>query len=319
MNSSNNLKAGQKKLSVQMLLLAVVIILVAVIGLWITQSSTGGGLAGGAKSSESTAKLLKDIYSTQTNLYKIQNMVETNQDKKEIEKLSDQQVAVISEDLNLVKQALESNISAEEKKYYSAIQNNLIEYQKSVLRFTKLAPARTGTAAYLTSANEKMEAIGQLLAQLVALESKAGSSGAGSTGMAFYVVIIMLVALLILSIVMIPSLIKNAMNTHVVEPIEETAGVLREFANGKFNKTLAWDADDAIGELVQSVNALRIKMSTPAAAAGASPAPKAATPEPVTPPADESGKSLSGMIKKTPDQESLVMSSKKAIDKLQDI
>ena len=298
-----------------MLLLAVVIILVAVIGLWISQSSTGGGLAGGANSSQTTAKLLKDIYSTQTNLYKIQNMVETNQDKGQIEKLSDQQAAVINENLNLVKNVLDSNISAEEKKFYSAIQANMIEYQKSVLRFTKLAPARTG-AAYLTSANEKMEAMGELLTQLAALEARAGGSGAGSSGTALYVVIIVLVALLILSIVIIPTLIKNAMNAHVVEPLEETAGVLREFANGKFNKTLVWDADDAIGELVQSINALRIKMSPPSPA---SPAPKAAAPEPVSPPADESGKSLSGMIKKSPDQESLVMSSKKAIDKLQDI
>ncbi len=319
MNSSNNLKAGQKKLSVQMLLLAVVIILVAIVGLWINQSSTGSGLISGANSSGSTAKLLKDIYSTQTNLYKIQNMVETNQDKKEIEKLSDQQAAVINEDLDLVKKALDSDISSEEKKFYTALQNNLLEYQKSVLRFTKLAPARTGTA-YLSSANEKMEAIGQLLTQLAAREGKTSDSGTGSSGTMFYVILVALLALLVLSIVLIPSFVKNAMNTNIAEPLQETASVLREFANGKFNKPLVWDADDAIGELVQSVNTLRIKMSAPAP-----PAPKAAAPEPVAAPlaptaqTDDGKKSLSNMVKKAPDQESLVMSSKKAIDKLQDI
>lgn len=318
MNSSNNLKTGQNKLSVQMLVLAVVIVLVAIIGLWINQPSTGGSL-GGENANQSTVKLLKDIYSTHTNLYKIQNMVATNQDKKEIEKFADQQAAVLNEDLTLVKKALDSDISSDQKKFYSALLNNLTEYQKSVLRFTKLAPSGTGTP-YLASANEKMDAIGQLLGELTAFEGKTATPGAGPSKTMFYTFLIILIILLIVSVVIVPSFIKNTINAHVNEPLQETASVLREFAGGKFNKTLTWDADDAIGELVSSVNALRTKMSGPP-----TPASKAAASEPVTMPAPQAGKteeaskSLSGMVKKSPDQESLVTSSKKAIDKLQDI
>jgi methyl-accepting chemotaxis protein len=316
MNSSNNLKTGQKKLSVQLLLLAVVIILVAAVGLWINQSSTGGGFSG-ARANQSTAKLLKDIYATQTNLYKIQSMVATNQDKKELDKLSAQQAAIINDDINLVKKSLESDTGSEQKKIYSALQSNLLDYQKAVARYMELAPKGTGTPQMFT-ANEKAEVIIQLLAELAAFEANTGVKSGGSSGSMIYIVMIALIVLLVLSIIMIPSLVKNTMNNHVVLPLQETAGVLREFASGKFGKPLTWDADDAIGELVQSVNALRAKMSAPAA-----PAAKAASSEPLAAPtapaAQPDERSLSGMIKKAPDQESLVMSSKKAIDKLQDI
>ncbi len=141
----------------------------------------------------------------------------------------------------------------------------------------------------------------------------------------FYLVLLALLVLLLLSVLLIPALVKSMMGKHVVEPLQETSGVLRDYAGGKFAKTLTWEADDAIGELVQSVNAMRIKMSasgspaTSTAPSAKKEAAPSAAPAPKQSQADESSKSLSDMIKKTPDQETLVLSSKKAIDKLQDI
>ena len=80
---------------------------------------------------------------------------------------------------------------------------------------------------------------------------------------------------------------------------------------------------------MESVNTLRSKMSSaaaapkPAVAESAPSAQKAPVPEPATAPAEDKTKSLSDMIKKAPEQtkdgDKLVMSSRKAIDKLQDI
>jgi HAMP domain-containing protein len=311
MNSSNNLKSGQKALSMQMLILAVVIILIAFIGLFIQKSSINNG---GFKDYQRTSKLSRDINSVHSNLYRIKGMVASSQDKQEIAKLSDQQAAIITEDINLVKKTLETNISAEQKKYYQALMDNLIEYQKSSLQVIRLAPLGTG-GAYLSSANEKMEATNLILTQLLDYESNAGNS----SNIAFYIVIIALVVLLVLCFILIPSFIKKMLTGAVIEPLQEAAGVLREYANGKYTRSLVWEADDAIGELVQSVNSLRSKISSPAAG----PAHKTQTPETVTAPADEKSRSLSDMIKKTPEQtkdvDKLVISSRKAIDKLQDI
>ena len=323
MNSSNDLKSGQKKLSMQMLILIAVIILVAAVGIVAIKFSSENGLSG-AKSGQLTIKLLKDISLIQTNLYKIQSMVVSNQDKKEIERFSDQQAALINEDITAVKKLLESDIGSEQKKFFQGIQGNLTEYQKSAVRFMKLAPAGAG-AAYLSAANEKMEAASGLLMELALLESKAGDPG-GSSGVMFFAVLVVLAALMVCSVFLIPVFIKSMMNHHVVEPISETAGVLRDYAAGKFSKQLDWDADDAVGELVQTVNILRTKMNSPAAASAA-PTAKVEKHEQESAAARtaskskgyENSKTLSGMVKKAPEHESLVLSSRKAIDRLQDI
>ena len=308
MNSNYNLKSGQSKLSKVMLILIILIVAVAIFGLWINQPSSSGG----EKAASSMAKLMKDIYSTQTNLYKIQNMVSSNQDKKTIEKLADQQGAILNEDIELLKKGLESNISSEHKKFYSALSTHLIEYKKSVDRFTKLAPAGTGTP-YLISAAERMDMMDQLLTELAAFESRVGSPELGSS-MKFYIFLVILIVLLAASVVVVLSIVKKVMTDHVAAPIRETAGALKEYANGRFSHVLNWDADDAMGELVQSVNVLRTKLSEQASGGL-----KAAAARAVSSKTDESPVSLSGMVKKSPEQESLVTSSKKAIDKLQDI
>lgn len=326
MNSSNNLKSGQKALTVQMLILAVVIILIAFIGLLIQKSSTSSIFNSAFKDYQRSAKLLKDLNSAHANLYKIRSMAPASQDKQEIAKLSEQQVAVIAEDINTVKKTLDSGISDEQKKFYQAISDNLIAYQKSSQDVLRTAPMNTG-GAYLSDANEKMAAITQLLEQLIEFESNAGEKRYSSATVTFYIVTVILLALLVLSIVLIPSFIKKMLTASVIEPIEETSGALREFSAGKYNRSLAWDADDAIGELVQSVNALRSKMSSGAAPAqkpASEPAPaQPAAQEPSAPATEDKAKSLSDMIKKSPDQardsDRLVTSSKKAIDKLQDI
>ncbi len=325
MNSINNLKSGQKALSMQMLVLAVVIILIALIGLFIQKNSISN-INSGFKDYQRSTKLLNDINIVNANLNGIKGMVASSQDKQEIAKFSDQQTAIITEDINLVKKALEAGLSEEQKKFYQAIMDNLNEYQKNALQVIRTAPLGTG-GAYVIAANEKKEAINQLLTQLIDFEKNIGDKGYSSSSMAFYVFSILLLILLVLCVVLIPSFIKKMMTSSVTEPLQETSSVLKEFANGKYSRSLSWDADDAIGELVQSVNSLRTKMNAaPAQKATtpeASPAEKTVAPETVAAPADEKGKSLSDMMKKAPEQskdmDKLVTSSKKAIDKLQDI
>lgn len=312
---------GQKALTTKLLGLVVVIVLIALIGLFIQIFTAGGS---GLKDYQRSVKLSQDVNNVHANLYKIKSMVAASQDKQEITKISDQQITLLNDSINTAKKALESNISAEQKKFYQAITDNLSEYQQSAAQVIRLAPVGSGSA-YLSSANEKMDAINQLFTQLFDMESSLAEKGGSS--LISYIIIVVLIVLLIVCVIIIPSSIKQMMASNVIEPLQETSGVLREFASGKYNRSLTWDADDAIGELVQSVNALRSKMSSPAtaqkAAHEAAPAMKAAAPEPAATASDDKTRSLSDMIKKTSDKtqegEKLVTSSKKAIDKLQDI
>ena len=324
MNSSNNLKSGQKSLFLQLFILTVVIILVAFIGLLIQKSSTGTIFNTGFKCYQTSAKLLKDLSAVHSNLYRIKGMVASGQDKQEIARISDQQIALMTEDINLVKKTLDTGISSEQQEFYKGILANLTEYEKAAVQVIRLAPMNTGSA-YLSSANDKMEATTQLLNQLLELESTAAQSAYGTASVVFYIV---LVALLVVSFILIPSFIKKMLTGSVIEPLQETSGVLREYASGRYNRSLTWEADDAIGEVVESLNALRSKLSaagapSKAAASETAPAQKAAAPEPAAARSDDKAKSLSDMIKKGPEQakdaDKLVISSKKAIDKLQDI
>ncbi|MDD4357082.1 MAG: MCP four helix bundle domain-containing protein [Smithellaceae bacterium] len=315
MNSSNNLKSGQNALTMQVLILAVVIVIIACIGLFIQKSSTSTIFNKSFKNYQRSTALLKDINSVTTNIYKIKNMVASGQDSQEIKKVSDQQLQTMAKDVDIVKQALESDLADEQKKFYQAISDNMTAYQQATQQVIRLAPQGTG-AAYLSVSDEKREAITQLLTQLLEYESGVGEEAYNSSGTIFYIVVAVLIILLGACAVLIPSFIKKMVAASVVEPLEETSGVLREYASGKYSRSLTWEADDAIGDLVQSVNALRSKMS-------ASPAPAQKAAEPAAAPAEEKGKSLSDMVKKTPepakDGTKAASPAKKAIDKLQDI
>jgi methyl-accepting chemotaxis protein len=316
MNSSNNLKSGQKALSMQVLILAVVIVIIACIGLFIQKSSTSTIFNKGFKNYQRSTELLKDINSVTANIYKIKNMVASGQDAQEIKKVSEQQIQTMSKDVEVVKKALESDLTDEQKKFYQAISDNMTAYQQATQQVIRLAPQGTG-AAYLSVSDEKREAITQLLTQLLEYESGIGEEAYNSSGTIFYIVVAVLIILLGACVALIPSFIKKMVAGSVVEPLEETSGVLREFASGKYSRSLTWEADDAIGDLVQSVNALRSKMS-----ASPAPAQKAAAPEPAAAPVEEKGKSLSDMVKKAPEPAkdgAKASPAKKAIDKLQDI
>jgi methyl-accepting chemotaxis protein len=318
MNSSNNINAGQKALSTKLAGLIAVIVVIALAGLFLQKLISAGNAFDDYQRS---VKLSNDINAVHANLYKIKNMVATSQSKQEIARVSDQQTASLNKSISVVRQTLDGSIGAEQKKYYKAIADNLAEYKKSAAQVMRLAPMGSDTA-YLTIASEKIDVINQLFNQLLNFEGNLASKESGPSILS-YIVALLLIAMLVVSIIVVPSFIKKMMDSNVVEPLQETSGVLREYAAGKYGRSLSWDADDAIGELIHAVNALRTKISSaPAPRAAAEPVQSPKAPERSAPVADGKTKTLSDMIKKTPeskDVDQLVTSSKKAIDKLQEI
>ncbi len=303
-----DLKQERKTLLKKITLIALGLIIITIGCLWMEKFAVDDIFFGGFRLS---SKLSTDLSSVHANLYRIQTMTASGQDKQEIANLSEQQLKILNEDITLVKNALGSAQAAEEKKYYQGIMDNLTEYQKMSSRVMKLASVGTG-AVYLASADEKFQTLNQIFTELTKYKSSGMDKEYSSFNRNYYIVVVILLLLYAASLFVISSLIKRYINS-ILMPVKETAGILREVAEGKYPKNIDWEADDEIGELVQAVNSVRVKIGTGAAV---SQAPKVMTTE-------ASPKSLSGMVRKTSEQtkeaDQLVTSSKDAIDKLRDI
>jgi methyl-accepting chemotaxis protein len=304
-NLRNDLKSGQKALLKRITLLSLALFIATIGGLWIEKFSTDNIFDKGFSGFQLSAKFSTDLSRVHANLYKIQSMTSLGQDKQEIANLSEQQLAIMNADIALVKKTLGTSLTTEEKKYYQAIMDNLVEYQKMSSRVIKLASVGTG-AVYLASADEKFQALNQILSELTKYESNVAEKEYSSFNRNYYIVFVVLLLLFAGAIFLISSMIKKYINNMLI-PIQETAGILREVAEGKHPKNIEWEADDEIGELVQAVNAVRVKIGTGAVAV----------------PTEKSSKSLSGLVRKTSEHikgaDQLVTSTKDAIDKLRDI
>jgi methyl-accepting chemotaxis protein len=307
-----DLKSEQKALLKQIILLSLGLILVTIGGLWIQKFATDNIFNKGFSGFQLSAKFSTDLSRVHANLYRIQGMTSLGQDKQEIANLSEQQLVIMNADIALVKNTLGSSLTTEEKKYYQEIMGNLVEYQKMSSRVIKLASVGTGSV-YLASADEKFQALNQILSELTKYESNVAEKEYSSFNRNYYIVVVVLLLLFAGAIFLISSMIKKYIN-NILIPIKETAGILREVAEGKYPKNIEWEADDEIGELLQAVNAVRVKIGTGAAV---SQAPEVAVPTEATP------KSLSGLVRKasehTKEADQLVTSTKAAIDKLRDI
>jgi nitrate/nitrite-specific signal transduction histidine kinase len=327
MNPDHSLKSGQKTLSIQIYAIFIIFVIIAFVGLMMENSATSKIYEKGFHDYQNSTKLLKDINEIHSSLYKVQSMVSSGQNKQEIAQLSDATIALLNQDVALVKKIVASDISDEQKKYYSAIMSNLNDYQQHAARALKLLPIGQG-AAYMSGAEEKVQNISRLLSQLLDLESKNVDDLYSASNRNFYIVIFLLLIVLAGGVVASSFFIGKAY-ANVADPIQEASGILREYADGKFNRTLSWDADDEIGDLAQSVNALKGKFAGAGIQSQKGSTPPLPQASPATAPAPEpkasadSPKSLSGMVNKDPekvkDADKLVISPKKAIDKLQDI
>lgn len=310
-NLLHDLKSEQKALLKQITLISLALIVLTIGSLWMEKFAIDTIFDKGFKGFQLSAKFSTDLSRVHANVYRIQSMTALGQDKQEIANLSAQQLATMNDDIALVKKTLDSSLTTEEKKYYQAIMDNLVEYQKMSSRVIKLASVGTG-AVYLASADEKFQALNQILSELTKYESNAADEEYSSFNRNYYIIIVVLLLLCVSAIFLISSRIKKYINTILI-PIQETAGILREVAEGKYPKNIEWEADDEIGELVQAVNAVRVKIGTGAVVDKR----KAEVPTEASP------KSLSGMVRKTSEHtkeaDQLVTSTKDAIDKLRDI
>ncbi len=314
----HDLKAEQKGLLQKITLLSLGLIIATIGFLWIEKFAIDTIYDKGFKGFQISARLSADLSRVHANVYRIQSMTALGQDKQEIANLSSEQLTIMSDDITLVKNTLGTSLTQEEKEYYKAISDNLAAYQTMSSRVIKLASVGTG-AVYMASADEKFQALNQILFTLTKYESNVAEVKYSSFNRNYYIIVVAMLLIFAGSVYLISSWIKKYIY-NILTPVTETSGILREIAEGKYPKNIEWEADDEIGELVQAVNAVRVKIGTGAAAAAAS---QPQTSKVTAPIIEERRKSLSGLVRKpsehTREADKLATSSKDAIDKLRDI
>ncbi len=257
----NNLKLGKKMLLSPVVVLIFLVILsgATFYSLWMQQGAVDDIYNNRFTGYQNSAKLLNDISKVQGNLYRILNWVSLSQDPQKIDETSKKQVAVMAEDVELTKKILSSGtLNAEETKLYKAALDNLLDYQKAALRVLDLATSGTGTA-FLTIADDKFLVLDKILSDLLAVENKLSKEKYGVSIDNFNYTLTAFIALVLIAIVL--SFFISILVTRIVlKPIKETISVLRKLAEGDLTQNIDLESNDEIGELVESVNTMRVKM-----------------------------------------------------------
>lgn len=257
----NNLKLGKKILLVPIIVLIFMFILA--IGTFFSLSKQQGAIDdifnNRFKGYQHSAKLLNDISVVQGNIARVINWVAGGHDAGEVEALSKKQMAIMVEDVDLTKNILKTaKLTEIEKKLYQSVLDNLLAYQKAASKVLELAPTGSG-GVYVSVADQKYASLNAIVTELHALENKLTTEEYGNTVTNFNYTVTLFIIIFVLAVVL--SIAGSIFITRlIITPIKETINVLRKVAEGDLTQNIDLESKDEIGELVASVNTMRIKV-----------------------------------------------------------
>ena len=213
------------------------------------------------KGYQGSSKIMSDAANVHANLYKILNWVSTQHDAKQVEILSKEQATAITGDIDFIKKTLAgSNLAGEERKLYEAVLANLLEYQKPAVGVIDIAAADVNAAImFMSTADEKFLILNKSLADLNQLEIKLGEQKFDASMKSYDSTIVIFVATFVVSI-LIAFVVSIWITRMIIRPIREIIANLKRVAEGDLACRLNMEMKDEIGELVQSVNTMRMKM-----------------------------------------------------------
>ncbi len=257
----DNLKLGKKMLLAPVVVFFFLIVLAGgtFYSLWMQQSVTDDIFNNRFKGYQASAKLLNDISNVQGNISRILNWISLSHDMKEVEDLSKLQLATMVADVELTKKILSSaELTPGERKLYQAALDNILEYQKAAVKVLDLAPSGTG-AVYAAVADQKFQILNKILSDLLALEDKLSTEKYSASIANFNYTLTAFLVLFVVAVIL-SSIISILVTRIVLKPIKETISVLRKLAEGDLTQNIDLESNDEIGELVESVNTMRVKM-----------------------------------------------------------
>jgi len=261
-NFFRNLKLGKKMLLSPVIVLIFLIILGigTFVSLWTQQEITDDMYKNRFKNYQVSAKLLKDLSSVQGNISRVINWVAQSHDQKEVEELIKAQITTMAQDVSLVEETLKKKgLLKEEKRIFEEVYGKLKEYQQAAGRVLELAPTGSG-AVYAAVADQKYAAMEEMLVKLLNLEEKLSRDGYNLSVTAFNatlgIFLVIFAAMAVLSFI-----ISVFVTRAILRPIKQVITAMAAMAEGDLTVQIEVESRDEIGELVESVNTMRTKMS----------------------------------------------------------
>jgi len=214
------------------------------------------------KGYQQSSQIIVGMYGVQANLYKMMNWIASNYDKARIADLARQIDTDIAGHVAATKRILDSReLMPEEKKYYQVACNNLLSFQKLTKDTLEIASQDASTAVMAFGmAEDAFKSLDKSLRDLNSLEDKLSKEKYEYSVKVARSTLGIFIVVLLISVV-VSFLISVAVKRLILGPIKQTISVLRELAEGNLTKSIDLRSNDEIGELVQSVNTMRVKMN----------------------------------------------------------
>ena len=214
------------------------------------------------RSYQESTRVMNEVANVHANIYKVLSWGYGGYDAKKIDGLAKEQIAALDRLAADVKNALGSgSLTPEEQGYYKAVSDQLADYRKPALGVLEVASADIyGATMFMGVSDDKFQILNKTLKELSDYENKLSGerydysvASFSRVLQTFGVVLVVAVALSILTSVFITRLINR--------PLKEAIGVIKQVADGDLTKDVSIVSKDEIGELAQSVNAMRLSMN----------------------------------------------------------
>lgn len=210
---------------------------------------------------QNSAKVIGEITNVHSNVYKVISWAGANYEAQKIDALAKEQIQLLDRNVQFLRGILKSGaLTAEEKKLYQAALDQLVEYQKPAIGVLEVASADLNASTmFMGVADEKFQTLNKTLESLLALENRLSKEKYDFSMTSFNRTLQIFAAIFVVAVVL--SLLTSIFLTRFVSgSIRKTMEVIQNVAEGDLTREIHVESKDELGQLAESVNAMRLKM-----------------------------------------------------------
>jgi methyl-accepting chemotaxis protein len=207
------------------------------------------------KSYQFSARVMHDLATIHSNVYKVLSWSSANYDAARIDALAKEQLAGINRVAGEIEQSIASaGLRPEEKKMYSASLEQLKAYKTAVVRVVDMITADFNLATTLMKvSDDQFQVLNTHLKEMLAAEDALSKRSYDSSLTTFNQVLIILVAVMCVAVAL-SLFVSFYMTRLILGPINKTVGVNEEISRGDLTKRIDVTSTDEIGELAKRFN-----------------------------------------------------------------
>jgi len=209
-----------------------------------------------------SAKILVDMNVIYADVYRVISWTHAKYDQKKIDDLIRKQIPAIDNSISFVSQILQSPaLLPEEKKLYQDALEQLNNFKQPVAGFTDLVKTDIFSATmFLGTADEAFQELNKTLQALMVIEDKLSKEDYDQS-IKKYLKVLTIFAIILAFAVVISLIVSFMVARMITTPIHQSIGIVQEIATGDLTQELKVESSDEIGELAQSVDTMRLKIS----------------------------------------------------------